>query len=71
MSESQSDDEYIGTAWMDDDGTIIMRLRAVGPGIVGTGTLTYPRTHPQYHEILDHLGPMKPGDEIAVRPWPD
>ncbi len=56
---------------MEQDGTINMRLRADGPGVVGVGTLTYPKTHPNYAEVLAHLGPMKPGDEILVRPWPD
>lgn len=71
MSDTPVEEEYIGTAWMDQDGTITMRLRAEGPGVVGVGTLSYPKTHPQYDEILKHLGPMKPGDEAPVRPWPD
>lgn len=56
---------------MDDDGTIKMKLRAVGPGVMGVGTLSYAKDHPQYAEILQHLGQMKPGDEVMVRPWPD
>lgn len=65
-----SEEEYIGTAWMEPDGTITMQLRAEGPGVVGMGTLTYPTSHPNYAEVLAHLGPMKPGDEVAVRPFP-
>ncbi len=71
MSNSQIEDEYIGTAKMDDDGTIKMKLRAVGPGVMGVGNLSYAKNHPQYAEILQHLGQMKPGDEVMVRPWPE
>ena len=71
MADSQTEDEYIGTAWMAEDGTITMKLRAAGQGVLGVGTLSYPKHHPNYAEILQHLGPMKPGDEVQVRPWPD
>jgi hypothetical protein len=63
---------YIGVAEMKADGSIVMHLRAEGPGgIVGHSLLTYPPGHPQYLEILEHVGPMKPGDTAAVKPWPD
>lgn len=71
MAESQIDEEFIGTARMLENGTISMKLRAVGEGVIGVGTLTYEREHPNYPEILQHLGPMKPGDEVMVRPFPD
>lgn len=56
---------------MEEDGTINMQLKAVGDGIVGFGKLTYAKDHPNYAEILEHLGPMKPGAEVLVRPFPD
>jgi hypothetical protein len=64
---------YIGTAEMSADGTIVLHLRAEDSkrGIVGHSGLTYPRDHPQYEAILRHVGPMKPGETRAVRPWPD
>jgi hypothetical protein len=71
MTHPQTDDEFIGTAKMLENGTISMKLRAVGDGVVGVGTLTYEKQHPNYAEILQHLGPMKPGDEVMVRPFPD
>lgn len=71
MPDSDSDDEYIGTAWITEDGTIEMKLRAVGPGVYGVGKLSYPKSHPNYAEILQHLGPMKPGEEVLVKPFPD
>lgn len=65
-------EESIGVATMKDDGTIVLRLRAKSPsGALGEGTLTYPPTHPEYRNILSHIGPIRPGQSVSVRPWPD
>lgn len=62
----------IGVATMLDDGTIQLQLRAEGEGgMVGDALLSYPPAHHQYQYILDHLGPMKPGDSKPVPPFPD
>ncbi|HEY3449692.1 MAG TPA: hypothetical protein VGK67_25280 [Myxococcales bacterium] len=62
----------IGTAKMLEDGTIVMHLRATGPGgMVGDGQVTYPKTHPNYYEVLRHIGGLKVGEEKPVPPWPD
>jgi hypothetical protein len=51
-------------------GTIILRLRAEGPGgLTGDGLLRYLPDHPQYRGVLDHLGGMRPGERKPVRPW--
>jgi predicted small lipoprotein YifL len=64
--------DSIGEATMLDDGTIRLQLIARGEGgMVGDALLTYPPSHAQYQYILDHLGPMKPGDSKAVPPFPD
>jgi hypothetical protein len=60
----------IGTAKMLPDGTIVMNLRATGPGgMVGEGQMKYAKDHPNYQEVLSHLGGMKPGEEKMVPPW--
>lgn len=61
----------IGSATMKPDGTIQLLLRAEGGGAVGDALLTYPKTHPQYAEILRHLGGLKPGQSKPVPPFPD
>jgi hypothetical protein len=62
----------IGVAQMRDDGTIVLYLRATGPGgVIGTALLEYPPAHPNYHEVLRHLGGLKPGQVKNVPPWPD
>ena len=35
------------------------------------GYSRYPPGHPRYEEILRHVGPIKPGEEKPVRPWPE
>ena len=65
-------DGYIGTATMEDDGTIVLRLRAELPsGGVGEGVLEYPPDDPQYQEILDHIGDINPGETVDVLPFPE
>ena len=64
--------DSIGQANMLPDRTIVLTLRAEGPGgIVGHGQLRYPTSHPRYREVLDHLGGLEPGQTKPVPPWPD
>lgn len=66
----QKNEAPIGTAEMKSDRTIVLRLRAEFPGGgVGEGFLEYPPTHPDYKEILEHVGPLAPGQTVLVRPW--
>ena len=83
MSKEQgtanSDFESIGTCFMQEDGALILRLRAIaGPGrpgeaidVVGSATITYACNDPAYDEILEHVKPIKPGETKLVAPWPD
>jgi hypothetical protein len=65
-------EDSIGTATMEADGTIVLHLFARGPGgMHGQGVLRYPVSDPKYKEILEHVGPLKPGETRPVRPWPD
>jgi hypothetical protein len=63
--------ESIGTATMRPDGTIELQLRAVTGPILGDAQLVYAPTHPQYAEVLKHLGGLAPGQSKEVAPWPD
>jgi hypothetical protein len=55
---------------MHADGTIVLQLRAEGPGVTGDALLTYPPSHKDYQMVLKHLGGMKPGDIKPVAPFP-
>lgn len=62
--------ESIGMATMTDDKTIILDLRADGEkGEIGTARFVYPTAHPQYQEILKHIGGIKPNEKKPVPPW--
>jgi hypothetical protein len=68
----QTAEESIGTATMEADGTIELRLIGRGPrGLRGERFLRYPPFDPKYKEILDHVGPLKRGEMRSVAPWPD
>ncbi|HEY3446778.1 MAG TPA: hypothetical protein VGK67_10465 [Myxococcales bacterium] len=52
------------------DGTLVLDLKAEGPGgTVGDSRLVYPKDHPHYRQVLQHLGGMKPGEVKPVPPW--
>ena len=63
--------ESIGVAFLGPDGSIVLDLRATnGRGIVGDARLVYPMGHPEYSEVLEHLGGLEPGRAKSVPPWP-
>ena len=58
----------IGVAWLEDDKTIVMRLRAADDlGTVAYGTLRYALGHPMYVGVMDHLGGLSPGEPKPVK----
>jgi hypothetical protein len=62
--------QSIGSAKMEEDGTIVLELRAEGPkGLTGDALLRYPPGHPEYNNILHHLGGLKKGEVKQVPPW--
>jgi hypothetical protein len=64
--------EPIGVARMENDGTIVLQLRAVSSGgTTGDGFLKYPKGHPEYEKILRHIGGLETGQSKPVPPWPD
>ena len=54
---------------MEADGTLVLELRAEGPGMTGDALLRYPTSHPHYAAILAHVGPINPGEERPVAPF--
>lgn len=61
----------IGTAFLQEDGTIVLDLIARDNGAIGHARLRFPRDHPDYQSTLDHLGGLSPGEKKLVPPWPD
>lgn len=62
----------IGVAEMQHDRTIVLMLRARDDdgSFQGEARLVYPPEHPQYDEILLHIGGIEPGETKSVPPWP-
>jgi len=70
QQDNQADD-FIGFVNMEADGTLVLNLNASLEGkVVGHGYFRYPPDHPKYEDVLRHVGPIKPGEEKPVRPWP-
>ena len=62
----------IGSATMKEDGTIVLQLRAEGPGGVrGDALITYKRGDKRHGKVLEHLGGLEPGQTKPVPPWPE
>lgn len=67
----------IGSAHREPDGTLVLWLRGKSEdgSVVGHGELRYPPSNQHYHRVLRHLGPIPPGGEVLVWPfppsWPD
>lgn len=68
--DAKMNEETIGTARMEEDGTIRLQLRATGDGgLLGDAEFLYPPGHPQYDSILQHVGGLQAGQEKPVPPW--
>jgi hypothetical protein len=67
-AEEANGKKVIGQATMQPDGTIIMQLRLEDPtsGAVGHSYPSFAPGSPRYNEILEHLGPFKPGETKPV-----
>jgi hypothetical protein len=65
--------DFIGFARMEADGTLVLRLDAYldNSETAAHGYFRYSPDHPRYEETLLHVGPIKPGEEKLVRPWPE
>lgn len=61
--------EQIGTATMDPDGTILLQLRAEGPGYLGDGLLRYRPGQAGYDAVRAHLPALRPGVTVPVPPF--
>lgn len=68
----RAEEAPIGSARMEPDGTLVLWLRAKSEdgSIVGHGQLRYVPGNPDYRRVLRHLGPILPGSEVLVRPFP-
>ncbi len=61
----------IGEARMLSDGELLLQLYAIDPetGAKGHTQLRFSPPHPQYDDIVEHLGGLRPGEQKLVPPW--
>ena len=66
------EENSIGSARMEQDGTIVLRLRAESSDeAIGDALLRFPPGHPKYEQLLKHLGGLEKGQNKSVPPWPE
>ena len=69
MARVWQETKYIGTGFMQDNGTIILNLkRQVGHAVL-QDELRYDKTSPHYQSVLEHISPIRPGQRVSVTPW--
>jgi hypothetical protein len=70
-SDARPSMPYIGTAAMQDDGTLSLHLRLTSDGKAVNDTLVYKVGDHAYDNIVRHLGGLSPGETKEFRPWKD
>ena len=70
-SDARPSMPYVGTAIMQDDGTLTLHLRLTSDGKAVSDTIVYKVSDRAYDNVLRHLGGMSPGDTRQFTPWKD
>jgi hypothetical protein len=70
-SDARPSMPYTGTATMQDDGTLSLRLRLTIDGKAVNDTLVYKVSDRAYDNVLRHLGGLRAGETKEFRPWKD
>ena len=70
-SDARPSMPFVGTAAMQEDGSIALHLRATSDGKPVDGTVTYKVSDRAYDNVLRHLGGLQPGETKEFRPWKD
>lgn len=66
-----AEDTFFGVATAKANGDICLQLRSAEPGQpVAESYQCYGPRHPDYAMIRTHVGPIKPGEEKVIRPFP-
>jgi hypothetical protein len=68
---SGAEPEFIGSATIDEAGAISLDLVSYDHGSIAHGFMVYHPGDPNYENVRQHIGPIRPGETVSVRPWPD
>lgn len=62
--------DNVGSAYMQDDGTLEMSLRTeTDDGMIGEAFLVIPPSDARYADMVAHLGGIKPGEGRPIPPF--
>jgi hypothetical protein len=71
QAPQEPEPKTIGSAYMQDDGTLEMSLRAVAAdGTIGEAMMVVAPQDTRYADMVKHLGGIKPGEGKAIPPFP-
>lgn len=72
IETGKSQEQTIGVATQDADGTIVLQLRTPAEsGIVGDALVRYRPDDPNYPAVAKHVGPIPKGGSVLVKPFPE
>lgn len=58
--------KQIGSAWMERDGTVVLRLRMAAGASVGDAEMRYAPGSADYERVRKHLPSLAPGTPVPV-----
>jgi hypothetical protein len=69
--EQLPDASHVGSAQIDKDKVLWISVPiTTDDGIKADGMYSVKPGDPTYERILEHLGPIKVGEQVAIPPWP-
>jgi len=70
MNETSGEEKTpIGVAWMEEDQSIVVRIRTERGETLGEANMLFTTKHPQYQKVLSYLGGLVPEEAKSVFQW--
>ncbi len=70
MSEASGEEKTpIGVAWMEEDRSIVVRIRTQQGDRIGEANMLFTSKHPKYQKVLSCLGGLVPDEAKSVYQW--
>jgi hypothetical protein len=72
QAHKEQQEETIGVATREADGTYVLQLRATSSsGAIGQSLMRYKRGDKGYDEVARHVGSIPVGKWVPVKPFPE
>ncbi|HEY9719521.1 MAG TPA: hypothetical protein V6C69_18730 [Trichormus sp.] len=70
MSEAVGEEKTpIGVAWMEEDRSIVVRIRTQLGDRVAEANMLFTTKHSKYQKVLSYLGGLEPDEAKSVFEW--